>query len=32
MFLNSAQFDANSTASPNVEASAAVVTPMRRRR
>jgi hypothetical protein len=32
MFLNAAQFDANSTANPNVEAPPAVVTPMRRRR
>jgi hypothetical protein len=30
MFLNPAQFDANSTAAPNVEASPSVVTPMRR--
>ena len=32
MFLNAAQFDANGTATPNVEAPPAVVTPMRRRR
>jgi hypothetical protein len=32
MFLNPAQFDANSTANPNVEAPPAVVTPMRRKR
>jgi hypothetical protein len=32
MFLNASQFDANSTANPNVEAPPAVVTPMRRRR
>jgi hypothetical protein len=32
MFLSPAQFDANSTANPNVEAPPAVVTPMRRRR
>lgn len=32
MFLNAVQFDANSTANPNVEAPPAVVTPMRRRR
>jgi hypothetical protein len=31
-FLNPAQFDANYTANPNVEAPPAVVTPMRRRR
>jgi hypothetical protein len=32
MFLNASQFDANSTANPNVEAPPAVVTQMRRRR
>jgi hypothetical protein len=32
MFLNAAQFDANSTANPNVEAPPAVVTLMRRGR
>jgi len=32
MFLNAAQFDANGTANPNLEAPPAVVTPMRRRR
>lgn len=32
MFLNAAQFDANGTANPNVEAPPTVVTPMRRRR
>ena len=32
MFLNATQFDAYSTANPNVEAPLAVVTPMRRRR
>jgi hypothetical protein len=32
MFLNPAQFDANSTANPNVEAPPTVVTAMRRRR
>jgi len=32
MFLNAAQFDANGTANPNVEAPPAVVTPMRRGR
>jgi hypothetical protein len=32
MFLNPAQFDASSTAAPNVEAPSAVVAPMRRRR
>jgi hypothetical protein len=32
MFLSPAQFDANSIASPNVEAPAAVVTPLHRRR
>lgn len=32
MFLNASQFDANSTANPNVEAPPAVVTPMIRRR
>ena len=32
MFLNATQFDANSTANPNVEAPAEVVTPTRRRR
>jgi len=31
MFLNPAQFAANSTAAPNVEAAQAVVTPMRRK-
>jgi hypothetical protein len=31
MFLNPTQFDANSTAAPNVEAAPAVVTPMRRK-
>ena len=32
MLLSPAQFDANSIASPNVEAPAAVVTPLHRRR
>jgi len=32
MFLNAPQFDANSTANPNVEAPPTVVTPMRSRR
>lgn len=32
MFLNAAQFDANSSVNPNVEAPPAVVTPIRRRR
>jgi hypothetical protein len=32
MFLNPAQFGANSTAAPNVDVPPAVVTPMRRRR
>jgi len=32
MFLNAAQFDANSTANPNVEAPPAVITSIRRRR
>jgi hypothetical protein len=32
MFLNPAQFDANSTVAPNVEAPPTVVTPMRRTR
>lgn len=32
MFLNASQFDANSTANPNVEAPPAIVTAMRRRR
>lgn len=32
MFLNPAQFDTNSTASPNIEAPPSVVTTLRRRR
>lgn len=32
MFLNAVQFDAHSTANPDVQAPPAVVTPMRRRR
>jgi hypothetical protein len=32
MFTNASQFDANSTAAPNVEAPPGVVTPLRRRR
>jgi hypothetical protein len=32
IFLNTSQFDANSTAAPNIEAPSAVVTPMRRHR